>query len=225
MGESTRDIPIADQNISEKVKPSIIKEERRSVSVTRPDRVEHAEDIEPNSTLEDTGYKIAPKSDPKDTVLSVTLQEKEDHAETLNKDEKPAPKIHENIVEDGSSILQEKERAVLKTSEHRDQSLEIQSRTPVEKSESIRSKQPGKKKIKPKEMSQTNSSIDVEKTERFDSNLPMEAEEREMANQSLIESTNSTVSVEQMDEIEWAQKSQTSEPDQIHAQIELCEER
>ena len=244
--ESTRDIPIADQNISEKVKPSIIKEERRSVSVTRPDRVEHAEDIEPNSTLEDTGYKIAPKSDPKDTVLSVTLQEKEDHAETLNKDEKPtpkkviptsktpvkkpslnvsSPKIHENIVEDGSSILQEKERAVLKTSEHRDQSLEIQSRTPVEKSESIRSKQPGKKKIKPKEMSQTNSSIEVEKTERFDSDLPMEAEEREMANQSLIESTNSTVSVEQMDEIEGAQKSQTSEPDQIHAQIELCEER
>jgi TolA-binding protein len=53
----------------------------------------------------------------------------------------------------------------------------------------------------------------------------MEAEEREMANQSLIESTNSTVSVEQMDEIEGAQKSQTSEPDQIHAQIELCEER
>ena len=47
--------------------------------------------------------------------------------------------------------------------------------------------QPDKKKIKPKGMSQTNSSIEVEKTERFDSDLPMEAEEREMANQSLIE--------------------------------------
>ena len=244
--ESTRDIPIADQNISEKVKSSTIKEERRSVSVTRPDRVEHAEDIEPNSTLEDTGYQIAPKSDTKDTVLHVTLQEKEEDTETLNEDEKPnpekvrptsrtpvkkpslnvsSPKVHENILEDDSSILQEKERAAMKTSEHRDQSLEIQSRIPVEKLESIRSTQPDKKKIKPREMPQTNSSIEVEKTERFDSDFPIEAEEREMANQSLIESTNSTVSVEQRDEIERVQKSKTSEPDQIHAQIELCEER
>jgi len=46
-----------------------------------------------------------------------------------------------------------------------------------------------------------------------------------MANQSLIEGTNSTFSVEQRDKIERVQKSETSEPDQIHAQIELCEER
>ena len=244
--ESTKDIPIADQNISEKVKPSTIKEERRSVSVTRPDRVEHAEDIEPNSTLEDIGYQIAPKSDTKDTVLNVTVQEKEDNTETLNEDEKPtpekvrptsrtpikkpslnvsSPKIHENILEDSSSIPQEKKRAVMKTSEHRDQSLEIQPSIPVEKSESIQSMQPDKKKIKPKGMSQTNSCIEVEKTERFDSDLPMEEEEREMANQSLIESTNSIVSVEQSDEIERVQKNETSEPDQIHAQIELCEEK
>jgi len=37
--------------------------------------------------------------------------------------------------------------------------------------------------------------------------------------------TNSTFSVEQRDEIERVQKSETSEPDQIHAQVELCEER
>merc|ERR1712051_560703 len=85
--------------------------------------------------------------------------------------------------------------------------------------------QPDKKKIKPKGMSKTNSSIEVVKTDRFDSDLPMEAEEREMANQSLIEGTNSTFSVELRDEVERVQKRETSEPDQIHAQIELCEER
>ena len=108
--ESTGDIPMTDQNLSEKVKPSTIREKRRSVSVTRPETVEHAEGIESNEDEKPASEKVRPTSrTPEKSSLNIS-----------------SPKIHENVSEDSSSKLQAKERAILKTSEAKEPSLNVQ---------------------------------------------------------------------------------------------------